>query len=52
MKGCGLGYGFAAITEIGAIIEQSARGNDGPGVSVQIARLEDFLSRLDVVYRA
>jgi two-component system sensor histidine kinase/response regulator len=52
MKGCGLGYGFAAITEIGAIIEQSARGNDGPGVGVQIARLEDFLSRLDVVYRA
>jgi two-component system sensor histidine kinase/response regulator len=50
MKGCGLGYGFAAITEIGAIIEQSARGNDGPGVSVQIARLEDFLSRLDVTY--
>ena len=50
MKGCGLGYGFAAITEIGAIIEQSARGNDGPGVSVQIARLEDYLSRVDVTY--
>jgi two-component system, sensor histidine kinase and response regulator len=50
MKGCGLGYGFAAITEIGTIIEQSARGNDGPGVSAQIARLEDFLSRLDVTY--
>jgi hypothetical protein len=50
MKGCGLGYGFAAITDFGKIIEQSAAENDTTGVSVQIARLEDFLSRLDVTH--
>ena len=52
MVGGGLvvGDGVASITEIGTGIEQSARGNDAAGGSAQIVRLEDFLSRLDVVY--
>jgi CheY-like chemotaxis protein len=52
MKGCGQGYGFAAITEIGREIEHAAAGLDAAGVSAQLVRLEDFLSRVDVIYRS
>ncbi len=50
MKGCGLGYGFAEITEIGREIESAAAGNDVGAASEQISRLGDYLSRLDVIY--
>ncbi|MGA2711960.1 MAG: response regulator [Bryobacteraceae bacterium] len=50
MKGCGRGYGFEAISEIGRNIEHAAAVYDTSGVSTQIVLLEDFLSRLDVIY--
>jgi hypothetical protein len=50
MKGCGQGYGFADITRIGRGIEQAAEKGDIPGLKSQIAALEDYLSRLEVIY--
>jgi hypothetical protein len=50
MKGCGAGYGFSAISEIGLGLEQAADGRNIAGISSQIVMLEDYLSRLDVEY--
>jgi two-component system, sensor histidine kinase and response regulator len=51
MKGCGLGYGFAEITEIGRDMEYAATRNDSTAVSEQISKLGEYLSSLEVVYR-
>jgi len=50
MKGTGGGYGFDEITTIGAAIEQAARDGDRTALATQIDRLEDYLTRLEVVY--
>jgi protein-histidine pros-kinase len=50
MNGCGLGYGFAAITDFGRNIESAAAGNDEATVSAQISKLGTYLANLEVIY--
>jgi len=50
MKGSGTSYGFPALTDIGRLMEQCAVGEDAAGIERQIRQLEDYLSRLEVVY--
>lgn len=49
MKGAGGGYGFDAITEIGAAIEKAALSADAAGIRTRIGDLADYLARIDVV---
>ena len=51
MKGDGGGYGFDAISEIGARIESAAKRQDLPTIEHCIVELEDFLNRVTVFYR-
>lgn len=51
MKGDGGGYGFDRITEIGGAMELAAARHDHPAIDRHTAELEDFLARVDVVYR-
>jgi HPt (histidine-containing phosphotransfer) domain-containing protein len=50
MKGDGGGYGFDAISEIGEVLEQAAIREDRIVIARQTDNLEDFLSRVQVVY--
>lgn len=50
MKGAGGGYGFDAITDIGAHIEQAALARDADAVRAGIGDLADYLARVEVVY--
>ncbi len=52
MKGSGGGYGFDAITDIGALLEKSANGGDPAGVRRGIERLDAYLNQVEVVYDA
>lgn len=49
MKGAGGGYGFDAITDYGAEIEEAALREDGEAIRASTAALADYLSRVDVV---
>ncbi|OQW33521.1 MAG: hypothetical protein A4E19_03785 [Nitrospira sp. SG-bin1] len=51
MKGDGGGFGFDRITEIGAAMERAAKLEDRATVEQHIAQLDDFLSKVLVVYR-
>ncbi|HMU55556.1 MAG TPA: Hpt domain-containing protein [Nitrospira sp.] len=51
MKGDGGGYGFDAISEIGEVLEQAAIREDRPVITQQTDKLDDFLDRVQVVYR-
>lgn len=51
MKGDGGGYGFDAISAIGAALEQAATKEDRSAIQHQIDALVDFLARVTVVYR-
>ena len=50
MKGSGTGYGFPAFTELGRGIEQCAVAQDAVGLSRLITELDEYLTRLEVVY--
>lgn len=50
MKGAGGGYGFDAISEIGAAMELGARARNAPEVELWLADLRDYLDRVEVVY--
>jgi len=50
MKGDGGGYGFDQVSEIGAAMEQAAEKQDLPVCGQQLAQLEEFLTRVEVVY--
>lgn len=49
MKGSGGGYGFHTVSEVGAALEQAARVSDGDAVTTALARLQDYLARVEVV---
>lgn len=49
MKGAGGGYGFDAITEIGATLEQAARGRNPDGIREGLSALASYLARVEVV---
>ena len=51
MKGDGGGYGFDAISTIGEALELAATQQDRLTIERQTSKLNDFLTRLDVVYR-
>jgi HPt (histidine-containing phosphotransfer) domain-containing protein len=51
MKGDGGGYGFDAISVVGAALEQAAAREDRDGIRQSTAELMDFLARVTVVYR-
>jgi HPt (histidine-containing phosphotransfer) domain-containing protein len=51
MRGDGGGFGFDRITDIGAAIELAAKLEDPATIEQHIAQLEDFLTRVIVVYR-
>jgi HPt (histidine-containing phosphotransfer) domain-containing protein len=50
MRGDGGGYGFDAISTIGAALEQAAAREDRDAIRRRIAELIDFLARVTVVY--
>lgn len=51
MKGDGGGFGFDRITEIGAAMERAAKLEDLLAIELHIVQLEDFLTRVTVLYR-
>jgi HPt (histidine-containing phosphotransfer) domain-containing protein len=51
MKGDGGGYGFDAISTIGAALEQAAAREDRSAIQRHTAEFIDFLVRVTVVYR-
>lgn len=48
MKGSGGGYGFHTVSEVGAALERAARAADSDAVKAEVARLEDYLARVEV----
>jgi HPt (histidine-containing phosphotransfer) domain-containing protein len=52
MKGDGGGYGFQAISEIGGAMESAAGRHDRPAIERLTGQLEEFLARVEVVYRS
>ncbi|NOS76609.1 MAG: Hpt domain-containing protein [Nitrospira sp.] len=52
MRGDGGGYGFNAISDIGGVMELAAGRRDEPAIQRQTAALENFLSRVHIIYRA
>ena len=51
MKGDGGGYGFDAISMMGAALEHAAAREDRDAIQRHTAELIDFLARVTVVYR-
>jgi hypothetical protein len=51
MRGDGGGYGFDAISMMGAALEQAAAREDRDAIRRFTAELIDFLARVTVVYR-
>ena len=51
MRGDGGGYGFDAISTMGAALEEAAAREDQGAIRRHTAELLDFLARLAVVYR-
>ena len=50
MKGAGGSYGFQAITDIGAALEQAARSTDTDTSRKWVCELSRYLDRVEVVY--
>lgn len=50
MKGTGGGYGFTAISEMGARLERAGKEGDADAVTGLIAELADYLGRIELVY--
>lgn len=50
MKGSGGGFGFDDISSMGAAIEQAAKRQDGAVITAELARLADYLARVEVIY--
>lgn len=51
MKGDGGGYGFDTISAIGEALELAAVRQDRQAIERRTSELNDYLTRLDVVYR-
>jgi len=50
MKGVGGGYGFDAVTDLGASIEQAAKNKDAAEINNLIDELMTYLDRVEVVF--
>ncbi|MDZ4733266.1 MAG: Hpt domain-containing protein [Nitrospirota bacterium] len=51
LKGDGGGYGFDAISMVGAALEDAAAREDRDAIRRHTAELDEFLARVTVVYR-
>jgi CheY-like chemotaxis protein len=51
IKGTGGGYGFPALTELGAAIENAAITRDAESIRKKIAELDRYLDKVEVEYR-
>jgi HPt (histidine-containing phosphotransfer) domain-containing protein len=49
MKGSGSGYGFDAITQIGASLEAAAKKESDGLIGTEISALSDYLDRVKVI---
>lgn len=50
LKGCGTGYGFDAITEIGATLERAANAKDRREIERWLDCLAQYLTSVEIVY--
>jgi len=50
MKGCGSGYGFDEITDLGKSLEQAAKKGDTEEIKRKVSELSAYLDSLDIVY--
>lgn len=50
MAGCGEGYGFPAMSEIGRYLESAALAMDVNAVRLCTAKLSDLVTNLEVIY--
>ncbi|OPY19237.1 MAG: Hpt domain protein [Syntrophus sp. PtaB.Bin075] len=50
MKGCGSGYGFDSITDLGRSLEEAAKIGDEEDIKRKTAELSTYLDSLDIVY--
>ena len=50
LRGCGTGYGFVPITDIGTVIEQAATEQDAMAIKKAIMELSDYLDNVEPVY--
>ncbi len=48
LKGSGGGYGVPRLTEVGAVIEEAAKRGDTGELREQLAKLETYLSRIEI----
>jgi hypothetical protein len=49
MRGTGRAYGFPRLTDLGAVMEQSARFHDLGELKENVIALETYLSRIEIV---
>ncbi len=49
MKGSGSIYGFDGITELGKVIESSAKNKNVEEIKGSLAELKDYLNRVEIV---
>lgn len=50
MKGAGGGYGFAEISRLGGALEEGAMQRDAAAITGLVARLEDYLGRVEIKF--
>lgn len=51
MKGSSGGYGIEQLSLIGARLESDSKSQNADGLQKALAELEDFLSRLEIVFQ-
>ena len=51
MKGLGGGYGFDAITDMGAELEMAAKKKDNKIIRKQVVELLSYLDKIDIIYK-
>lgn len=51
MKGCGSGYGFDEVTNIGRAIEEAAKVGNMTEIQDLIQKLDDYLAKVEVVWQ-
>ena len=50
LRGCGRGYGFNPITDLGEVIEKAATNQDSSAITSALAELTEYLDNVDPVY--
>jgi HPt (histidine-containing phosphotransfer) domain-containing protein len=48
LKGSGSSYGFAALSELGGLLEQAARTNDREAAGRQVTAIREYLERVQL----